>query len=252
MGASITMSGRKDLFGGLAGDAVYVGPLWGGVLSVGGTYEDAGNVTLNASDGTLRRVDARRDLLGLAGYSGELGFDVASGFSVRILRSELVEEFRATTVMFDGGMQIKVNDFIKAGVALRNFGTKTKYFEDEISPSPSARVGAAFGCLLRDFLPFMRDSMDAVLLAADVDYRLVEQQVFLLGGLEYRWNNILYLRAGGSLGSVQRLGSLSLGLGINIGGGESAWVRRYRLDYSIRLLTLGFDAPQMLGMTFIF
>ena len=149
-------------------------------------------------------------------------------------------------------VQMRVNDFLKAGVALRNFGTKTKYFEDEVSPPASARGGAAFGCLLRDILPFMQKNTDAVLLAVDVDYRLAEEQVFLRGGLEYRWHDTVYLRAGGSTGSARQLGNLSLGLGLNIGGGLDGMVRRYRFDYSIRMLTQGFDMPQMLGMTLVF
>ena len=249
---SITISGRNDLFGGMGGSAVWVHRLGSGVFSLGGTYEDAGSVDLNASDGSSRRVAARRDLLGLVGYSGALGSGMTSGYSVRLLHSELVEEFRATTAVFDGGVQIRASNSLNVGFALRDVGTQAKYLEDEVSPSPSVRGGAAFGCLLRDLLPFMQDSKDAVLLAADIDYRLVARQTFMLGGLEYRWRNLLSLRAGGSIGSPQRLGNLSLGLGCNIERGSDAVVKRYQFDYSIRLLTLGFDVPQMLSMTIVF
>ncbi len=248
---SLTMSGRNDMFSGMGGDALFVRPQWGGAFFAGGTYLDAGSILLNSSDGTSRRVTARQDMLALLGYSREFGPGVSGGLSVRGLRSELEGEFRVNTLVLDGGAQFNVADFLKAGVALRNIGTKAKYLESEVSPEPLVRAGIAAGLPVRDFLPFAAESRDSILLVADCEYRPEERQVFLLGGLEYRWNDMLFLRAGGGAGSVQRLGNLSLGLGIDIGGEESSWIRRYRLDYSIRLLTLGFEAPQIFGFTLI-
>ncbi len=50
-------------------------------------------------------------------------------------------------------------------------------------------------------------------------------------------------------GSVASLGNVSAGGGIRIDRPDSTGVKSCRLDYGVRLLTQGFDAPQTFSLT---
>ncbi len=52
---------------------------------------------------------------------------------------------------------------------------------------------------------------------------------------------------GGRAGTTRELGSVSAGLGIIERRGKKP--QQYRLDYSIRFITSGFDLPHVLSVT---
>ncbi len=259
--SSLTLSGQTGFLRGFTGQVLGAFPVLDGVLTLGGVLDDAGSVTLNASDGTSRQVTARRDIIGMLAFSGELSPQMDGGFLIKALRSELIEEFQTTGVIFDAGMQARVSDTVKAGVAIKNFGTNLKYLEDEITLPAQVRVGIAVLWRLREYSPFSVVEGDVIIAMVDSEHRVQEGLTSWRGGLEYQWRGVVALRAGGRLGAAKSLGNLSVGLGLRFkqdqdGRGrkyrQGRQQRQYRLDYSIRLLTSKFDPPQTLSVTIAF
>lgn len=176
---------------------------------------------------------------------------MSGGFSLKGIQSELVEEFKATGFVFDFGFQMRMAETVKAGVAVKNFGSNLKFLDDQITSPTKIRVGLATLWRLGNGSPFERQTNNSLVTVVDAEFLVNGGQARWHGGLEYHWRRTLVFRVGGHAGD-KSLGNLSAGLGFRIHKGHDGKSQRYRLDYSIRLLTNTFDPPQALSMTMAF
>lgn len=249
---ALTLAGQTGFAGGLTGSGTLVRPVSDGAFALGAMYRDAGDVMLIASDDTARNVSAARDLLFLAGFGWKMAPVLAAGFDFKWLRSELAEEFRASGVVMDFGIQVQHTAALKTGVALKNIGPGMRYSEDRIGLPSAARIGAAYGRQFGTLLPVFGGGSDRFVAVSDAEYQLEGRRYFWRGGAEYWWLGMLALRAGMQRGSAATLGGVSAGGGIRLDQGETSGVQSYRLDYGVRLLTEGFDPPQTFSLTMTF
>lgn len=250
--SSLSLCAYRGLVGDLIGNALMVAPAQIGVVALGVMHSDAGPVTLIASDDTVRTVNASQELMGVAGLAKELGSLLSVGILARVLRSELVEEFTQTVVIFDLGAQLRHTQYFKAGLSIRNIGNTMRYDEDEVPLPAVVRVGCSLGSKVSAIIPFWQTDLDHVLVVADGEYNFREEIVIWRGGIEYWWHRMIVGRFGGHSSSVETLGNFSAGLGFALTASERALIKELRVDYAVRLRVRGFDAPQSIGLTLVF
>lgn len=206
--------------------SVFYSQTFGPQLSLGGAlhYNDAGSFEVNDSIGFQKQVAAQRDILGAAtgAYQADLlGQDVFVGANVKLLHSNLLEEYSAFTAALDIGAVaelLPVQENLFLGLAVRNVGLPLKYLE-QAAPLPlTLLAGAAY-----KILPTGQHQVTAAL---DGSFDAFNGLLRANLGLEYWYQELLALRAGYKLG--YDLDSLSLGAGLHF--------RQFRLDYAFGLM----------------
>lgn len=91
-------------------------------------YFDGGSFTANYVDGTSRILKAQQDYILSAGItSTEKSKRAVYGFSMKVISSELVEQYRSQTVVADIGAIWKIKNYINAGLCYQNIGFPLKY-----------------------------------------------------------------------------------------------------------------------------
>jgi hypothetical protein len=237
---SITLAGQRGYFGEVTGQGVWTTALGGGRIVLGALYYDAGQVSLKASDGTWRTMNLQQDFAASVSYAAALSKDVASGFTIKGLRSQLFGDFTAHAIAADGGVQMRLTDMLKGGFAVQNVGTRLKYSKEKISLPAALRGGLAMGLRMRSLGSPAEGDSDTVVVVCDAVLPAEENGVSLKGGAEYSWRGIISLRAGVSFSTWKELSNYSAGFGLNL--------RRFRIDYGIRFGSV-FDNPQTLSLT---
>ena len=263
---SLTIAGRTGFLGETGGKALLVVPVFRGVVALGGAMDSAGTVSLWSPDGSCRRVNARQDLFGMLSLAGMVAPRISGGVSAKLVRSELVEEFETQLLLFDAGVQVQPREYLKFGLALKNIGSDEKYEEESVTRPFQAQGGFALLGRLSDVLPHAVSANSYLVLVGDCEYELRQDRhlrpegefrtsrsvAVIRAGLEYQWGGILALRVGGKIGEEKSLGNLSAGLSVGLKDTRDKRTRRFRLDYSTRLLTEELDAPQALSLTVSF
>jgi len=210
-----------------------------GVLSVGVSVEDIGAASFMTVEGNMRRVAIQRDYLGALNYSHGFGSSGGYGVTVKLLRSQILDQFSASAIMMDGGVAGKLTDNVRWGAAVQNFGTRLKYMQTA-SPLPaSLRCGAAaeYG------MSILGGAGDTLTVAIDGLYSINERVGIFSGGGEYSWRGIGFLRGGVKMDRRRADPGISCGTGLHFG--------RYRLDYGITFGDLA-GYPQSLGLSIAF
>ncbi len=175
-------------------------------------------MTINYLDGTQDTLTSQNDYVLTVGYGHQLNSALAIGGSVKAFYSTLLEEYDALAFGLDVGAQYHLLDLpgLSVGAALQNLGTDIVY-ENSGDPMPTLlRLGAAYQLALA--------GQHGLTLAGDVLLYNDDTPKQHLG-LEYAWQNMLFLRAGYKLG--YEFDSLTVGAGIAIEG--------LRVDYAFAL-----------------
>ncbi|MEW6040829.1 MAG: hypothetical protein AB1633_04840, partial [Elusimicrobiota bacterium] len=107
---------------------------------------DAGTILLLDSAGNERTVNAQTDNLITITLSKKIN-KVVIGGNFKILNSKLVEEFSATSNMFDIGGKIDISKKIKIGLSFQNLGGEIKYSEKGDKLPQTLRTGLAYRTL---------------------------------------------------------------------------------------------------------
>jgi len=102
---SVTVAGSTGLFGARNGFGLYAYPFGRWVVGAGVSYYDSGEIKLNASDGTSRRLTGRREIMVAGGVAATPVPRLIAGVLLKGLYSSLVEEFHAANVIGDIGLQ---------------------------------------------------------------------------------------------------------------------------------------------------
>lgn len=143
------------------------------------------------------------------------------GITAKYAYEDLVYESTGV-LMFDGGLRFKTNyKSIVLGASLRNFGPEVKFI-DESYPLPQTLTIGISSYLFSPDDPLLANSHNhSLLVSYDIsqprDYD--QQHAF---GMEYNFNDMIYLRGGYLFNGDQE--GFSAGLGLNYKG--------YQVDYS--------------------
>jgi len=238
--ASLTLAGQRGFADDLIGQGLGVLPLKVGVVFVGVSGYTYGSVTLNSTDGSSREVSGQQDMLGAVGFSREVTPGISAGACAKIMRSSLLGEMATSAMSFDVGIQAGVIPMVKAGLSLRNLGTKMKYYSDPVNTPFTVRTGVAVESRFGEVWG-KEEALHTITTVADVEYPPEEKRAILLGGVEYRWKGMIAVRAGIKYGFREELNNYSAGLGFILG--------KHRLDYSVKLGSLVYDVPQAVSLT---
>ena len=238
--SALTLSGQRGFFEEFTGQGLWAFPAANGALAVGALYYTSGSMTLNASDGTTRTLNAQQDLMVLIGYARSLLFRMVGGITVKGLRSELFEEASASAVAIDAGVQYRLNRIVKIGVVAQNLGTNLKYIEQTFDLPVVVRGGVVMGRRVGGRASHGSLFEGMLLAVVDAEYMFGDSLRTWRGGLEYLWHGMIAIRAGARLPSKEQLGGFSGGLGLKAG--------RYRLDYSLQFENT-FGVPQTVSLT---
>ena len=179
-------------------------------LSIG--YYDGGSIALSDGTGSVRTVNAQRDLtvsLGAAGRGGRWGWGLAGKF----LSSQLIEKERATGYAADLGLSLSATPRLRFGAAVQNLGPKITYVSEGDDLPRVARFGAA--------LSLPRRGVTTTLLA-DASYRMIENDFQPSVGVEFNVGGMA-IRTG--IRRTAQQNEITAGTGFFLGGSS--------IDYSI-------------------
>ncbi len=229
---TVSVAGQRRSFGESVGQGLVAFPALGGSLSLTVAYLDAGTLALATPDGGLAHLALQRDVAVSAIAARPFGKRVTAGIAVKVLESELFADFRARTVAGDAGVQVLMDHWLKAGVAIQNLGGSLDYAGERQPLNATVRAGLAaawkFG-----------GATDVIVFMADV-LGHNGGAVSVRGGAEYLWNGVVSLRAGAKLAGTSNLSSMSAGFGFNRGV--------FRVDYGVRFGS-AFELPHAIALT---
>jgi hypothetical protein len=251
----LSLSGTQGYFDEVTGAGSLGFRLMAAEIFLGGAVFDAGGITLNASDGTSRTVICQRDTLGMLNMAVDLGFLGRQGCQILAMRSELLGEYTAKSVVGSWGARLDASDNVSMGASLRNIGKRIRYAEDSI-PSPTlARAGFMYR------VPFGKAGENAVRapiqlrLVGDAEYSPDLQETSMLAGAEFLWMASYYLRSGVRIGPDGRMDAVTAGFGVDMRvarEGEAGAGGRYIIDYAIRYKMGSLESPSSFNLTLIF
>ena len=239
-GASLTMEGQRGFFREATGQALWATPFRGGVLFAGALYYDTGVVDLADSTGAPRTCRVQQDFAGMVGYGAPISKTVSAGATLQWLHSELFNR-SSGSLNGDAGVQVSLSRYLKVGFALQHVGSQLTYLAHDVDMPTTARAGFALGGRPVELLPFA-GSRDLLVVVVDAVRPVMERKAYWKGGLEYRWRQILSLRAGVNGGGREELSNYAAGFGVRYG--------RFRVDYGMRFGHV-FDNPQTLSLTVV-
>lgn len=176
-------------------------PMKRAAIAFGLVYYTAGKIELIDISGNSSKVNAQQDYLIILSYGNRMSKNVFWGLSSKVIQSTLIEEFSATALAFDAGIQFKSkNRKLTSGLVIQNIGQKLKYFDEE----SSLPVNVKLGFLYR----FNRMNVLFDLITPSNDR--IKQNI----GIEYTVGNFFAIRAGYKI--AYDLDSLTFGLGIKL------------------------------------
>ncbi len=178
-------------------------------------------------------------VLGLT-YAKELTDRFSFGLTMKYVREDLIYQ-KANALVFDGGFMFNTNfRSIVIGASIRHFGSEIKFIDKNYPLPQTFNIGVS-SYLFSKSDPLLTDLGDNNLL---VSYDMIQprdyDQMHSIG-LEYSFQEMLYLRGGYTFNNDQE--GLSAGLGLV--------VNNYRVDYSfsdygeylesVHRMTIGFE-----------
>lgn len=145
---SVTAShlrGFEDMGHSFIAAPLPLGPL---VLTPGYMRFDAGDISLNLSDGTRGKVNAETDSAVYASAALKAGSKLGLGVTAKHVRVELAETASASALLWDLGALYSPGGGFTFGAALMNSGGEFT-FEQAGDPAPSSRrLGAAWRAVI--------------------------------------------------------------------------------------------------------
>lgn len=147
------------------------------------------NIEINHLDGTSERRQSQNDFIGTAGYAIQLAPGFSLGVSAKLFQSTLAEKYTATASSSDIGLLLKNagGTGLNVGATLQHIGSDIKYL-DEGDPMPTTlRIGMAYENTIF--------SIHGIKLSADGLFPN-DHTPYQNLGIEYAWQNTLFVRAG--------------------------------------------------------
>jgi hypothetical protein len=235
-GRTVTLGGQRGFIEDQTWQISGAAPAGPVTAAAGVAYYDSGSIILRNTDGTARRVSGQRDILALLNASSALGA-VSVGGSVKVLRSDLLDQFHATTVAADAGFVVRPAGDLAAGVSVVNVGRRVRYADERVPLPAALRAGGSAGT------PIEGDgglSPDRLAGFVDAVWLFRERRVEWRGGVEAYWTDSLAARAGVSPSRGNESWRAALGVGVFIG--------KLRIDYAVQLSGPS-SLPQVLSLT---
>lgn len=182
-------------------------PLGEGAMALGIAYFDMGSVTVTDEEGTEEGGDASASDLG---FIGGYGFAVpnvdnlVAGVSGHVIQASLDEESATAIGVNLGALYGAMDNQIHFGVAVKNFGTKVKFVEEEDDQTLTFAGGVSYATV--------EDQIPNVDLMVGLDAAMPKDQDVQVGvGGEVWVYDVFALRAGYRTGT--EMGNLSFGAG---------------------------------------
>jgi len=254
-GWGLAVGGMQGMFGETTRSGVAGYSVWGTDVFAGFSSYDAGLVTLNALDGTTRKISGQRDVMGVVSESGALGDAGRQGIQVIYMQSEMLGEFRTTVLAGSCGIRADVTDTVSAGAVVRNFGPNMRQVEDVVTLPAVGSAGIMVRSVLGEEWNAPADAPNQLRLLGDVVCGFASSKVEFLAGAELQLGGVLIIRGGGSIGEKGRVGRVSAGLGVDLGGQpdrDGVAGVRFQLDYAIKFMTESFDPPSSFSLSMVF
>lgn len=251
-GWELSLGGARGSFGDITGGGVLGFHAWDVDMFTGLSVYDTGTVTLNSSDWTSRKVTGQRDFMGVWGISGNLDNAGRQGLQLIFMQSEFLGEFSSRAIAASWGMKNDVSDVFSAGIAVRNFGPNIRYLDDVVTLPATGRIGAMYRLVLGENWEAPVDAPNQLRLVSDAEVAFSSMNTSLLAGAELQIGGILILRGGGRVGQTGRLGAVSAGIGLDMGGirgGDAGSRALFRMDYAIKFMTGAFELPHAFSLT---
>jgi hypothetical protein len=250
-----------DIKMSFAGVAVNFGGT--GTFGISMRMMDFGDIpitTVNLPEGTGGYFSPRYVTFGIT-YSNRFTERISGGATLKYV-SESVMRTSATGIAFDIGIQYLSSSGISLGVVLKNLGPSMKYDGNDLefySTIPVQEPGSANRPLRLEGSEFELPS--TLEIGIGYDLKLAEQHIIGFNGnfqnsnfgsdefrmgVEYGWNNLIFLRGGYSQTSTQSnyIYGPSFGVGVKIPVGATTAVT---CDYAYRVVDR-FDANQWLTL----
>ncbi|HAX61212.1 MAG TPA: hypothetical protein DCX95_01435 [Elusimicrobia bacterium] len=193
-----------------------------GGMAFGVFHLNGGEMEINYVDGTSKNVTAQSDFLAMLGWGGYWSKNASVGYNLKYLSTKLVEDYPASAIAFDMGLQIKSkNDRFRFGISGQNYGTSLKYRSQSESLPFLIRSGFSYQ------LPFSKHY--SLLAIIDGFYIIKEENLFSSAGLEYSISEKYFLRGGVKI--MPDRNEFTLGAGFK-------FYDRYSLDWATELSVL--------------
>lgn len=229
--SSLYIKGLADIYYGFLGFCCPVGNAV--TFGIGITTLQAGDIIINSLDGTTITKKAEQDYLFTLAFSTELPFEkIQSGINIKILSSNLLEEYNSTNFAFDiGFLKQNIFDHFSLGLSFQNIGTSIKYI-DYFDPLPFLiRTGVTYQLILEKNNHILFFNIDGTY--------SIEKKFNFFGGVECQFYEMLAFR----FGYRNDLSSVTAGFGFN-------W-DRLQFNYSIGSL-LGFSSSHLVSLSYKF
>ncbi|MFA5779127.1 MAG: PorV/PorQ family protein [Elusimicrobiota bacterium] len=193
-----------------------------GGMAFGIFHLNGGEMEINYVNGTSKNVVSASDYLLMLGWGGYWSKNASVGYNLKYLSTKLVEDYTASAIAFDMGLQIKsYNDRFKFGVSGQNYGTSLKYRSKAESLPVLVRSGFSY--------IFSIAARHSLLAAIDGLYIIKEKNIYSSAGLEYSIYSKYLLRAGIKI--MPDRYNFTLGAGFK-------FYERYSLDWATELSEL--------------
>lgn len=226
---------------------------WGdiGVFGFQGIVADVGDIEVTTVDrlgfvngvynpGLTGEVIRPSSMVLGVSFARNLTDKFAFGITVKYVREDLVYE-KANALVFDGGLTFNSGfKSIVIGASLRHFGQEVKFIDKSYPLPQTFNIGiSSYLISPNDPLITSLDNQSLLFSYDMIQPRDYDQMHSV--GLEYGYDNMLYLRGGYSFNNDQE--KLSAGLGLKY--------EKYRIDYSfndygdylksVHRITVGFE-----------
>ena len=180
------------------------------------------------------------DMAFLLSWGKEIGDILMVGCNAKMIYQTLEDE-KSTSFAFDvGGMKKLLDDKLGIGLAVQNLGTESKFMESGFSLPLVIRFGTSYEVLEID--------KHKGILAVDI-LKPMDDNIKINAGMEYGFNNFIFLRAGYRIGND--MAGLTLGggaripIGNNITMADYAYVPYGDFGATHRIgLSLAFEGPK--------
>ncbi|MDO8733712.1 MAG: PorV/PorQ family protein, partial [Elusimicrobiota bacterium] len=160
-----------------------------GGMAFGVFHLNGGEMEINYADGTSRNVVSESDYLLMLGWGGYWSKNASVGYNLKYLSTKLVEDYTASAIAFDAGIQLKSkNEKLKIGLSGQNYGTSLKY-RSKAEPLP-VLVRSGFSYI------FSIAARHSLLAAIDGLYIIKEKDFYSSAGLEHSILDKYFLRGG--------------------------------------------------------
>jgi hypothetical protein len=241
--ASITLGGLSGFSGEITAQGLGTLRLKEWTVCAGLAYYDTG--ALDSTDEYDNPVSGsfHRDWLAVVGAGRTFGF-LTTGVSVKGQYSEMMSMAPESRIAVDAGVQARLLDILKLGLVGSTIGTGLVSGEVKARSRTQVRGGLAAAVNWPgDMHP------DRFLFVLDTAYSFADREVTWPGGVEIWWKEALAFRIGGHLSQRKSLGALSFGLCAAGGNDLAGFMRKFRVDYSIRVLNDTLNPPQAVSLT---